>query len=309
MTRRIRSTGVLLLLFLAENSAGAQTQPRSTEPSPDAIRVSDEARERGIQFMKEERYADALHAFTEAHKLAPAPRTAAQKGLAEQAMHLWLPAEAHINLALEHADDPWIKKNRVFLEEAVRDIGAHIGALSLDFAKPVDGIRLTAAGEWIPWSAPRPVRLPEGEIVLEIRAEGYSPWRRTVVVRAGTMLRIPVDLVAASPAPPAPMTSLTTVVTPTANSGKLPSWLVVAMAVAGTAAVGYGGYLLSVDGDSTCGSATSCSTVRRTRVPGMLLVGAGAVLGTGSFVVATWHAHEVDRAAVLVGMGRVAVRF
>ena len=301
--------GVALLVVVTATPARAEKPGVGAEPSAEASRAADEARERGIQLMKEERYADALRAFTDAHKLAPAPRTAAQKGLAEQAMHLWLPAEAHINLALDHGDDPWVKKNRVFLEEAVRDIGAHIGTLSLEFAKQVEGIRLTAAGEWIPWASPRPVRLPEGEITLEIRADGYTTWRRIVVVRPATVIHIPVDLAASVPPTPAPASPKITTTERAVRPTKAPTWLVITMAVVGAGAAASGGYLLAVDGDPACAGGGACASTRRTRVPGMLLVGAGAALGVGSFVVATWHGRTLDRSTVMVGLGGLDVRF
>jgi hypothetical protein len=239
--------------------------------------------------MKEERFPEALSAFKEAHRLAPSPRTAAQKGLAEQAMHLWIPAAAHIRLALEVGDDVWIKKNRVFLEEAVAEIEKHIGTVSLGLPPAVHEIRLTAAGEWIPWTPPSPVRLPEGEITLEARAPGFASWRRTVVVRPNVVLQIPVDLTAVQlESPPTALTSMPAA--PVAGSSlaaPAPAWLVVSMAIVGAGAALYGAYLVAIDGRASCDTPLSCSP-RETRTSGAILVGAGTAVGLGAVVIGSW---------------------
>jgi hypothetical protein len=223
--------------------------------------------------MKEERFPEALSAFKEAHKLAPSSRTVAQKGLAEQAMHLWLPAEEHMRLALEN------------------EIVKHIGTLYLELGPSVHDVRLTAAGEWIPWTSTGSVRLPEGEIVLQAEAPGYLSWRRTVVVRPGVVLQIPVELVAAQAPPPPPPPQSTIVVAPPMIAGRAyraPTWLVVSLGVVGVTAILYGIHLITIDGRPSCDGAQKCASVHDTRTPGMLLVGAGAAIGLGGGVVATW---------------------
>lgn len=259
--------------------------------------------------MKEGRFAEALRAFTQAHRVAPSRRTVAEKGMAEQALHLWVNAEGHLTIALEDADDVWVKSNRVLLEEALHDVRSHIGTVSLDVRPIAPSLRLTAAGEWIPWAGPGTLRLPEGEIVLEARAPGFAPWRRTVVVRSGTTIEIPVQL-----APlPAPLVRAPMVNEAAAPAGDgAPAWLSAGLVVAGAGSLAYGTYLLSADGQRAAGCAASdpCPLVNANRTAGMLLVGGGTAVALAGVILAFWQPHAGGSSSgVALGPGTFRLAF
>src|SRR3954466_7836710 len=86
----------------------------------DAIRA-------GVELRKEQRDAEALDAFRKAFAIKATPRAQAQIALAEQALGRWLEADRDIEAALSATEDPWVVKNRGYLEDARATIAHHVG--------------------------------------------------------------------------------------------------------------------------------------------------------------------------------------
>jgi hypothetical protein len=183
-----------LLVFF---STPASADPPANDAQAEAlIRV-------GIDLRRDGRDDDALDAFRRANALHATPRGEAQIGLAEQSLGRWTDAASHLEAALSATTDAWIARHRAELEESLQVISAHLGWIAVTCDTP--GAQLLVNGESAgsPADAP-PARLIEGPVDLEVRADGYDPWRRTVAVRAGERTRAFVALVPHAPPPPSP---------------------------------------------------------------------------------------------------------
>ena len=153
----------------------------------------------GIQLRKEGKDREALSEFQRALAIRETPRALAQVGLAEEALGLWLPSEQHLSAAVKQGDDPWIKKNRAVLNEALAGAAGHIGTVEI-WGEPAGAeiiINGNPAGK-LPNVAP--VRVLAGACSLVAHADGYDELSRTLRVNAGDLVRENVQLVP-SPAP------------------------------------------------------------------------------------------------------------
>src|SRR5262249_18802318 len=131
------------------------------------------------------------------------PRTLAQIGLAEQALGRWVIAETHVARALEATADPWIAKHRTALDGALAIIRQHLG--SLEVVADVSGAEILVDGRAVGTLPLRaPLRLVAGSATLEVRAAGYQPVVRPLLIPAGGLARESVELTprALATAPP-----------------------------------------------------------------------------------------------------------
>ncbi|HET6149518.1 MAG TPA: hypothetical protein VFH68_18420 [Polyangia bacterium] len=145
---------------------------------------------------------EALSEFQRAARINETPRVTAQIALAEQALGLWVAAEAHMTKALAAGTDPWIAKNRPILESALGTVRTHIGTVEiwgtpegaevLFDGKPAG--RLPSVG---------PLSLVADEVALQVRAPGHLDLNRTLHVRAGALMREHVELRAQASQPTA----------------------------------------------------------------------------------------------------------
>src|SRR5579862_8042611 len=86
---------------------------------------------KGLELRRANRALDAIELFQKAVAIAPTPRSFGQLGLAESAVEHWSDAEEHLNVALASPQDPWVKKNRGSLDQALTLVSTHIGQISL----------------------------------------------------------------------------------------------------------------------------------------------------------------------------------
>jgi len=147
----------------------------------------------GIKLRREGKGQEALETFQRAAQIKETPRVLAQVGLAEQALGLWVHAEAHLKAALDAKGDAWIQKNRRALDEAFRTIQGHLGSLEI-WGNPA-GAEVTIDGQVsgaLPSSGT--LRLPIGEVKVTVRKDGYAEVTRVVRIAAGDLVRENVDL-------------------------------------------------------------------------------------------------------------------
>ncbi|WP_394836576.1 PEGA domain-containing protein [Pendulispora rubella] len=148
--------------------------------------------EHGVALREQGRDEEALAEFRKAFTIAPTPRAQAQLGLAEQALGLWVAAEADVRDALKSQGDPWIQKNRAVLEQSLRTIAQHLGTLEVrgraGAALFVDGAQV---GQ-LPLE--RGLRIEAGHRTLEVRAEGFQSTSRTIIVSPGETARETIEL-------------------------------------------------------------------------------------------------------------------
>ena len=150
----------------------------------------------GVELRRAHRDLEALEVFQQAWMVSRAPRVLAQIGFAELALGRWVDAEAHLVEALDAERDPWITEHRGLVEEALRDVGRHVG--SLDVRANVPGAEVRVEGRRVgalPFT--HPARVAAGTTTLEVSAPGHLPIRRSIVVGAGSLTRESVTLLGA----------------------------------------------------------------------------------------------------------------
>ncbi|HEX3695809.1 MAG TPA: PEGA domain-containing protein [Polyangia bacterium] len=156
----------------------------------------------GLELRRQGRDQEALQIFRKAQALSPTPRAQAQIGLAEQAVGQWVDAFDDLGAALRVKSDPWITKNRAVLESAVVSIETHVGELEI-LGGP-SGAEVTVEGK-PQGTLPLPSRLHAvaGTASVEVRASGFLPATRTVVIVPGQLTRETINLrpVSALPLP------------------------------------------------------------------------------------------------------------
>ena len=85
--------------------------------------------QQGLKLRREDKPEEALQRFRQAHNMAPSPRTYGQMGLVETTLKRWTDGETHLAVALANPDDPWVRKNRAFLDQALSLCREHVGDL------------------------------------------------------------------------------------------------------------------------------------------------------------------------------------
>lgn len=148
---------------------------------------------RGVELRRYGRDADALAEFQRALRLKDTPRVRAQMALAQQALGLWVPAEADLVDALVHKDDPWIEKNRATLSAALTTIQSHLGSLEI-WGTPAGAEILVDMKEVGTLPLTRPLRVSGDSVLVVVRAAGFMETSRSVRVVAGTLVREHVEL-------------------------------------------------------------------------------------------------------------------
>jgi hypothetical protein len=205
----------------------------------------------GLKAMLKGDYQAALDAFRRAHQARPATRSHAEIGLAEQALHRWVEAEADLAGALAEPEDAWLESHRALLEKALADVRSHLGMLTVESGPR--GAEVKIDGE--PRGSlplPGPLCLLPGTARVEITAPGRRPWRAEAAIQLGETTRLapiyePLDPphvvpVAAVVHPGNADRPLPRLAEPTAL--KVIGWLALA---AGSAAAGSGAFLLASD--------------------------------------------------------------
>jgi len=74
---------------------------------------------KGTELRRVHRDREALAEFRKAAAIEETPRVLAQIALAEQALGIWVDAEAHLKKALAAESDAWIRKNAGVLRGAL----------------------------------------------------------------------------------------------------------------------------------------------------------------------------------------------
>ena len=186
---------------------GALPGAAAEAESPEAlIRQGNDLRRRGDN-------ARAYGYFERAYELTKIPRTAAQLGLASQAVGKVVQAEELLSLALAKGD-PWVDSNRATLEASLRKIREDMGGIAVVGAPPGTKVEIadrparSLPADGVVWSRP-------GNVVVVVDIPGGKPVEKTVVVALGRLAEVVVEAPApskqepkAEPEPPRPSQSL-----------------------------------------------------------------------------------------------------
>ncbi len=206
MTRSPRLLRPLLILF-ALSSLGAfclSIPDRVVAATKDD--TEDLMRE-GIALRRAGRDADALPKFERAYRNGKTPRTAAQLGLCLQALGRWADADPLLAEALTSTEDPWIRKNRQTIKDALEQVKAHV--VRVEILGQPEGARVAVNGRTVgSLPLPAPVLVNEGSVDIEVTANGYKPNVKNLNVVGGSFQSVVFRLESTTPAPtsaPAPL--------------------------------------------------------------------------------------------------------
>jgi hypothetical protein len=185
---------------------------------------------RGIELRRAHDDEAAVREFHKAYDLVPSPRAAAQLGLANQALGLWVDAERFLGEALRSPSDAWVAKNKATLDGAMGIIQGHIARLEV--VGDPEGADVAIGGRRVgKLPLAEPVKVSTGQVDVDVTAPGFSPTQRTVNLVGGQYQRVVVHLMkveaaraanADSPATPVLAPALTSASTEPAAS-TLPS--------------------------------------------------------------------------------------
>lgn len=143
----------------------------------------------------------ALPRFQSAYRKQASPRTAGQLGLCELALGLFTDSEQHLADALKAPADPWVTKNRSALEDSLRNAKLKVGRIGLS-GQPAGAEVLVNGGPVGTLPLREPVRVSEGTVELTVRAPGFKPESRSVIVAGGHFQKVTIQLERASVAVP-----------------------------------------------------------------------------------------------------------
>jgi hypothetical protein len=245
----------------------------------------------GIDLRKQGRDAEALGTFERAYAQQPSPRAAAQIALAHHALAQWREAERGLLEALNSPEDPWIARNRVYLEESLNVVQTHLAWLEIE--SNVIGAELWVGGEpygRLPLSAP--LRVVAGEVAVQVRAPGYASMERTLQVAANS--RVDVAFTFVVQPGPEPRVNAEVSAVPAApivhpsSTSRTAGWIALAGAGA-LALVGIGGMITREseaaiwNDDSRCGPTPGESRLARCGT-NRDIGSAALTIGVGAFV-------------------------
>jgi hypothetical protein len=245
--------GTRALLFLSLSIAAATFAGTGTAHASTSTSKAEALVNQAVELRRSGDDQAALPLLQQAYALGHAPRAAGQLGLCEQALGQWADAEGHLLEALKADADPWVKKSRRVLEDALVIVKSHIARVEVQ-GEP-EGAEVLINGLVVgklPLSGP--VRVAAGELEIELRAPGFAREAKTLRLDAGQYQRVvlraskpgappPVPVPAPAAPAPAPVVNVEVQVpaqpAPAASSG--PAGLVVARWVAlGLGAAGLG---------------------------------------------------------------------
>lgn len=254
---------------------------------------ADELITHGLDLRRQAKPEQALEMFQRAHAVAPSPRTLGQMGLVEASLEHWLDAETHLTGSLATPDDPWVRKNRTFLDQALTVSRGHVGELVITGPAGTD---VAVDGRHVgTLPAVQPVKLVEGNAVVTANGEGFNDFSKTVAIQGGakTSLAIVLDPVEKRPsvalAAPVPLPASSPPPSVTEHRGRsLKTLSGTGLVAAGAGLLAWGIIWIAVDHNDDCPmSGAACNKVYDTKTAGWILTAGGAALaaaGTGLLV-------------------------
>jgi hypothetical protein len=191
-TTRSMAAALLLILLHAPRPGHAQeasASPPRSERLLETGPTDEEAIANGIELRKAGEDEAALAEFERAYALRPSPRCAAQIALARQALGEWVAGERALLEALGAGTDPWVARNRGYLEASLAAIQEHVGVIEVE--ADVDGAEVWVDGVLrgrLPIDGG--VRVAEGEVAVELRTPRFPAAHRTVRVQGKSRVQV-----------------------------------------------------------------------------------------------------------------------
>jgi tetratricopeptide (TPR) repeat protein len=154
---------------------------------------------KGVELRKQRKHLEAYDYFRRAFDISPTARPAAQLGLVEYQLGRWVDSEIHLEQALRAAGDPWIRKNRETIQQALDTVRSHIAYIE---------IKGTPAGADVSVNGRKVGKLPleglvkagDGYAEVLVGAAGYAPVRQSLNLQAQLTQQFFVTLEPQTPA-------------------------------------------------------------------------------------------------------------
>jgi PEGA domain len=188
-------SSVLLPVWL-HLAAAPLAMAQAIAPSADDQVRAAELKRAGDVAIDSMRYGEAVDAYTKAYALAKDPALLYNRGRALQALGDF-PAALEALEGFEHTASPDLKSRVPKLAELLAEVRSKVATLALTCKVP--GARVVLRDK-IVGTTPidKPLRFNAGPANLEITAEGYFPYAKTVELPAGGVLDLEVTLAAKS---------------------------------------------------------------------------------------------------------------
>jgi hypothetical protein len=202
-----------------------------------------------------------------------------------------------LTATLATPDDPWVRKNRAFLDQALDVSRGHIGELVITGP---DGTQVAVDGKPVgTLPSVEPVKLVAGNAVVTASSSGFKDFSKSVAIaarakvalaivldpvekRAAVALSAPVPLAAS--AAPAPASFVTQ--EQDHRRPRWKTWTGAGLIAASAGLLTWGIVWISVDGNDNCATGgPACTTVYDTKTAGWILAGGGLAAAAGGTVL------------------------
>ena len=177
----------------------------------------------------------ALPLLKQAYETARSPRTAAQFGLAELALGYWVEAEGHLDEALMGVTrHPFVDKNREALETSRRAAHGHVAEVRVD-GLPAGAEVLVNGRTAGTLPLPRPLRVNEGRLEVQVRSTAHQPVTRVLNLAGGSAVHLTFDLSSGNSGATSPTAAITDTATVDGSAAPTPWTRLLPAVLAGTA--------------------------------------------------------------------------
>lgn len=192
---RSLALGLGFALAVHASAAGADATPATPAQQKEAAAL----KLRADSEMENLRYAEALADYTRAYDLSADPVLLYNRGRVLQALERFAEALDQIE-RFAHEAPPELKARVPKLQELLDDLGRRVSALTLRCDVP--GARVLVRDTVVATTpVAGPIRINAGPAVVEVDADGYEPFRRSVLLPGGGALQVDATLTAKQPAP------------------------------------------------------------------------------------------------------------
>lgn len=190
--RHVALIAAISAVAVAPRTAHAD-EPFRKSADPEAAKRAAALKSAGDADMDALRYTDALAAYQEAYALAGEPALLYNEGRALEALDRF--PEALVQLeAFDARAPPELKKRVVGIEAHIVEVRKRVSTVKLTCNVPAARVivRRTVTGTT---PLPGPLKLTAGPAVIEVEADGYVPFTRTVDLPGGETLSLEATLV------------------------------------------------------------------------------------------------------------------
>jgi hypothetical protein len=268
---------------------------------------------RGVRLLAQNKDKEALDEFKAAYAISPSPKAAAEMGLAECSLKLWLDAEKHLTESLQAASDDWIKRNKVFIEEQLNQTRTHLGWLVV---RGTFGAEVTVDGAVVgrlPLPEPK-IRRPEGPVEIKAR----SPERGTVVKEvqvfggseSAVILELPQRPRAPIPSAFTPAASTPPAAPPLPRTSRAVAYRALPWVSLGAGVLALADFAVLLDSNrSSCGGSSACGPSKPLEVAVFLTGAAGFVMGGQALIFGVTGRKDprIVKPVLLIGSAAAAV--